>query len=83
MRLSMGCVYRSHDRSNVLSYSTTPRFSMGNVCVESRAAKSAAGLFLWRGAQKFAAEISTARRSMPVADLKLRLNGPGRSLSRL
>lgn len=65
------------------SHSTTPRFSMGNVSVESRAAKSAAGLFLWRGAQKFAAEISTARRSMPVADLKLRLNGPGRSLSRL
>lgn len=53
-----------------------------NLCVESRAAKSAAGLFLW-GLQIFAAEISTNRRSLPILEFKLRLDGPARSLSRL
>lgn len=53
------------------------------ICVESRTAKISRGVVSLEGPQKFAAEISTDRRSLPVMDFKLRLDGPGRYLSRL
>lgn len=84
MRLSMRGVYRSHDLSKALLQNATPPYgNQVNICVKTRAAKISRGVVSLEGPQKFAAEISTDRRSLPVLEFKLRLDGPGRSFFRL